>query len=273
MSKHAMLTDEELIHFVPPKRTLHYIEEYRRKLGLQPSQMNILEWGCGRGRETVWFRERGYNAYGVDVDSLPVENGKLLLRSRGIDPSALKVLSADGKCDFPDGFFHFTYSNQVFEHVRDLDAVASELWRVSQPGAEAHHVYPAHKYIVEGHLFMPFVHWLPKSELRHRMISLFVKMGREPRWPELVSADAKNRAATYYAYSVEKTFYRSPGTIARIFDAAGFSVTYETINHPRVRDHIVLGPMSCVRGLRSVVDFLLLNFVSNELHLVKHGRS
>lgn len=270
MSKHEVLTDAQFGSFDPPKRTLHYIEEYRKRAGLEPSQLRILEWGCGRGRETLWFRERGYDSYGVDIDPETVRNGSRLFQSRGVDPGALRVLGADGRADFPDGFFHFTYSNQVFEHVSDLTRAARELWRVTAANGEGHHVFPAHRYIVEGHLFMPFVHWLPKNELRRRAISLYVHAGREPHWRELEGKSHRDRAATYYAYSVNKTFYRSPRQIRAIFESANFAVSYETINHPRVAKHPVLGPMTRVRPLRRLVDSMLLTFVSNELHLAKN---
>ena len=267
MSKHDVLTDEEFARFTPPKRTLHSIEEYRRRHGLEPSQMNILEWGCGRGKETLWFRQRGYNAFGVDVDPEPIRNGGLLLERKGFDASALRVLSEAGASGFPPGYFHFTYSNQVFEHVRDLDRVAAELRRITASGGEGHHVFPAHKYVVEGHLFMPFVHWLPKNRWRERLISLYVRVGREPHWAELEGRTAREKSATYYAYSIAKTFYRSPREIRQSFQRAGFNTSFETIKHPRIANHGVLGPMTRIRPLRGMVDWLLLNFVSNELHL------
>lgn len=120
---------------------------------------------------------------------------------------------------------------------------------------------------MEGHLHMPFVHWLPKNKLRELLISLFVRIGREPHWAELEGHGAKRKIATYYAYSVEHTFYRKPMEIASIFKLAAFDASFETINHPRVARHPVLGPMTRVRPLRAVLDYLLVNLVNAELHL------
>ena len=239
MSKHDVLTDEEFAQFTPQKRTLHYIEEYCQRNGLKPSQMNILDWGCGRGRATLWFRQRGYNAYGVEIDAKAVSNGRVLLERKGIDHSALRVLSDKGLSDFPSGFFHFTYSNQVFEHVRDLECVARELWRVTAARGEGHHVLPAPKEIMEGHLYMPFVHWLPKNKWRERLISVYVRTGREPRWSELKGQSVRIRAPRTYAYSVEQTFYRSPREIRADFPGG------RILAHP-LRQSIIRESLACL---------------------------
>jgi 2-polyprenyl-3-methyl-5-hydroxy-6-metoxy-1,4-benzoquinol methylase len=39
-----------------------------------------------------------------------------------------------------------------------------------------------HLRLVEAHLFMPFVHWLPKNAAHKWLIGLFVLAGIEPRW-------------------------------------------------------------------------------------------
>lgn len=269
MSKHSVLTSDEFAKFVPPKRTLHFVEEYRQRNGLEPSQMNVLDWGCGRGRATLWFLERGYNSYGIDLDPETIKNGRVLLEQKGFDPSNLTVLSPEGLSDFPTDFFHFTYSNQVFEHVRDLDGVARELWRVTARRGEGHHIFPAHKEIVEGHLFMPFVHWLPKNKWRRRLISLCVRMGCEPSWPRLEGLSASEKASAYYSYSVNKTFYRRPPEIKTVFEQIGFRAWFETINHPRVMNHPILGPMTRSQATRSLLENFLVSFVSVEFHLQK----
>jgi len=269
VSKHALLTDDEFAVFVPSKRRIHHIEQYRIQNGLSRSKMNVLDWGCGRGLETLWLREHGYSAYGVDLDAKPIANGIGLFERRGHPASALRLLQADGLSSFPDGFFHFTFSNQVFEHIADLEAVATELWRVTASSGEGHHIFPAHKSPVEGHLFMPLVHWLPKNELRKCAIRIFVTFGREPHWAGLEQLTVEEKTQKYYQYSVTKTYYRSPSEIRQTFEPLGFRVSFETINHPRVNRHPILGNLKKSRWGRAFVNFLLLTFVSNELHVTK----
>jgi SAM-dependent methyltransferase len=271
VSKLVPLTEQEFAAFVPPKRTLHYIEEFCRQKGLARSDVSILDWGCGRGKETLWLREQGYDAFGVDVDAGPITNGAELFEQKGHSASDLRLLHPDGHCDFPDDFFHSTFSNQVFEHIKDLKTVAAELWRVTAPGGEGHHVFPAHKYLVEGHLFMPLIHWLPKNALRKHAIRFFVATGREPHWSGLESLTDQEKSQVYYGYSVSKTFYRPPSEIRQTFETFGFDVSFETINHPRVNENPVLGNLKRFSTGRRFTNFLLLTFISNELHLLKPG--
>lgn len=271
MSKLTPLTEEEYAAFIPPKRTTHYIEEYRIQKGLSRDQVKILDWGCGRGMETLWLRDQGYSAFGVDVDRGPIENGVALFEKRGHPASVLRVLDPNGRSDFSEGFFHFTFSNQVFEHVKELERVASELWRVTAPNGEGHHVFPAYRYLVEGHLFMPLVHWLPKNALRKYAIGFYVATGREPHWAGLESMSNRQKTQIYYDYSVNKTFYRTPSEIQRTFEAFGFDVSFETINHPRVDRNPILGRLKRSDWGADLTNFLLLTFISNELHLTKHS--
>ncbi|UCC21301.1 MAG: methyltransferase domain-containing protein, partial [Promethearchaeota archaeon] len=37
--------------------------------------MKILDFGCGRGLFVLWLKEHGYNAYGIDIDPIPIKNG------------------------------------------------------------------------------------------------------------------------------------------------------------------------------------------------------
>lgn len=267
MSKQKVLTHDEFVRFVPPKRTTQYIEELRSKFGLAPEHMNILDWGCGRGLETLWFRERGYNAFGVDIDPIPLNNGRPLFMKLGHPAECLRQLGLDSP--FPDNFFHATFSNQVFEHVRDLREISEEFWRLTKQGGRGYHVFPAHKYITEGHLFMPFVHWLPKNRLRSIGITAYTLMGKEPRWSELEGLSRFEKAKRYCDYSMRNTFYRRPRDIVQTFEECGFEARILTIEHPRVQGHTLLGPLSRSRYSRPFVNFLLVNFVSNELELSK----
>ncbi|MFC1665513.1 class I SAM-dependent methyltransferase, partial [Pseudomonadota bacterium] len=188
MSKIKPLTDEEFVAFSLSPRTLEFIEDYRIGNGLKKEDMNILDWGCGRGRSVLWLREQGYNAFGLDVGEEVINNGLQLFRVKGYTDSVLRLLMPDGRADFQDNYFHYTFSNQVFEHVRDIDSVAGEIARVTKVGGIGFHVYPSHRRIVEGHLYMPFVHWMPKNVMRKYLVALYVLVGIEPKWQFLSGA-------------------------------------------------------------------------------------
>lgn len=100
----------------------------------------MLDWGCGRGRSVVLLNQEGYAAYGVDIDRSYLNRGEDLFRKRGLDPEQLlAVIDAESRTSWPDGYFHVVFSEQVFEHVKDLDQVASEMNRVSKLGGKGFH--------------------------------------------------------------------------------------------------------------------------------------
>ena len=147
------------------------IEEFCRESGRDRSQIRVLDWGCGRGRVVFALREQGYEAYGVDVTAEGIESGRKLARARGLDAEKmLEVLDADGRTPYPDGFFDFTCSLEVFEHIEDIGLVAGELIRVMKEGGRGIHVFPAQHVVLEPHMNMPFVHWLTKNRLRWALI-------------------------------------------------------------------------------------------------------
>ena len=231
MSKQDPLTPEEFAKFTVGGDIVAVIEDERRRLGLDRGKMNILDWGCGRGRAVLWLRERGYNALGVDSDPEVLVRGRGLLQVLGHPADTLRHVQPNGRTDFEDGFFHLILSQNVLEHVEDLDQVAREMCHITAEHGVGFHTCPARLRPIESHLRMPFVHWLPKSRARKAAIRAFVALGADPHWPELGSASGSERAETYYRYSRDKTFYRKPGLTRRSFEAAGFEVQFRTISH------------------------------------------
>ena len=63
--------------------------------------------------------------------------------------------------------FDVVFSNQVLEHVPDLDKVLSEIHRVLKPGGVILSLFPDRAVWREGHCGIPFLHRFPKgSRLR-----------------------------------------------------------------------------------------------------------
>ena len=269
MSKHHLLTQEEFSEYSLDKRTFEVIEACRRENMLEKEEMNILDWGCGRGNCVLWLREKGYNAYGVDMDTEPINNGIGLFETKGYDKSALSVLSPEGKADFSDGYFHLIISNQVLEHVSNIEAVATETHRITKNYGMGFHIFPASKRMIEGHLFMPFIHWLPKNKLRKYLIATCVLLNIEPHWPELDHMKLKEKTETYYQYSINSTFYRKPSVLRRKFRKASFHVSFVTIRNPRLTNHKIFGRLTNYKLSKALINFMLLNFFHVELMLEK----
>jgi SAM-dependent methyltransferase len=267
MSKHNVLTEEEFSKINLNERLLlKHIEDCCKRLNLGRSDVNILDWGCGRGREVLFLRERGYNAFGVDVDPEPIRNGLNLFLKKGYDDSLLSLINHDVRTEFPDNFFHLIFSNQVFEHVSDIELVAIESWRITTENGMGYHVYPAHRRILEPHLLMPFVHWLPKNQIRKYLIFACVCLGREPKW---LDGSIIEKTNVYFNYSISKTYFRRYSNVRKIFEENGFDVQFETINHPKLKNYKLFYILANSNLSRPIVNHLLLTFKSVELLLTK----
>lgn len=268
---HDVLTEQHLNDFVINPEIPRYLELLARKLGLPNNQINVLDWGCGRGQSVHLLRKLGYNAYGVDINPESLNNGRAYFSKKPEYPEdMLLLIDPKGKIDFPDNFFHFVFSYQVLEHVEHIEDFASELSRVLAPNGMCLHIYPAHKRIVEGHLFMPFVHWLPKNNARKLLITLFVALGIEPRWQELKSNGLLEKVNTYYKFSVNETFYRSLKMNRETFAKRGFQTDFVIINNPLLRKYKPVSRLLEFNPLKRFINWALLNFKSVELLLTKN---
>jgi SAM-dependent methyltransferase len=269
MSWGDVLTKNELQKFELNQEIARYLEESRQRLGLEKKDMRVLDWGCGRGEAVAYLAAQGYDAYGVDIDAPVIDRGQPALTKSGFDTTRLNIIHDDGKIDFPDDFFHFVYSYQVLEHVETLDPVPSEISRVTVPGGYGLHIYPGDRRIIEGHLFMPFVHWLPKNRLRKAAIYLFTVLGIEPNWREVKGKPKKNKADFYYDYSIKRTYYRSFNTVKDAFDRANFSHRLVILDHPRVRENRLLNKFLKSKTSARFLEWLIMTFQTVQLYTTK----
>jgi SAM-dependent methyltransferase len=262
MNKHNPLTADELVSFRPQAEVLRYVEGAAPRSADAP--LRVLDWGCGRGRLVAFLLNRGMDSYGVDVDPDTLANGQGWFDSAAPgDESRLRLLDADGRTPFPDGYFDIVVSDNVLEHVAGLDRVFAEISRLIRPGGCSFHLFPARFTLREGHLMMPLVHWLPKGPLRRLAIRLFTRLGMEPRWEELAGLSATEKADAYFAYSRDKTFYRTPSSILAACARHGLEARLVGTEHPR---------MACVRnvpGLSGFAEMLIANLKAVELYLKK----
>ncbi len=223
-TKHDILTEEELLSYQLNPRVAEklraFLETYPDK---SPGKVKILDWGCGRGRSVAILREQGFSAYGVEIDARIMANGFELFQKRGLQPTEL-LMPLSELVHFPDGFFDLIFSEQVFEHVADLTSLIKEQARLTAPAGVGIHCFPGSMAVMEDHLHMPFVHWLPKNGVRRLWIALSLWMGQGPRdpWPETEGRSFLGRVDVYYQYLKNKTFYRDTKLICAEFTRYGF---------------------------------------------------
>jgi SAM-dependent methyltransferase len=227
MSNNDPLTAEEYEAYRPTSEMVERIEACRRTFFVPRREFRVVDWGCGRGALVLWLRQRGFDAVGVDVDPRPFRQGVDLFRSLGQRPEdCLHALDPTGRAPFPDASFHFVTSWQTIEHVADLDAAAAEWRRLTRAGGRGFHVYPPHRRLLEPHLFMPLIHWLPKTRTREALIGLFVLLGVEPHWWPKGELSLREKVRTYHRFSVNDTFYRTRGAVRACLAARGFDVEF-----------------------------------------------
>jgi|SRR5215510_7573210 len=227
------LTEAEFATFTPNTEVVRYLELTRQRLGLARADMRVLDWGSGRGDYVAWLRRAGYDAYGAEIRQAATNRGKDLFRTLGLDHDrVIRPISPDCKTDLRAGTFHFVFTHYVLEHVADLDAVTAEIARITAPGGCGFHVYPGKLRPIEPHLFMPFVHWLPKNLARKWLIRACLACGFDPKWDWLASATKQRKAEAYYAFCNHETFYRRFRRVRGSFNRVGFEVTPVSADHP-----------------------------------------
>jgi SAM-dependent methyltransferase len=121
----------------------------------------VLDFGCGAGQVVQLLLHEGYDAYGADVF---YEGGsyRAAAAKTGLMGDRIREMR-DSKLAFADGTFDAVISNQVLEHVDDLYGVLSEIARVLRPGGTMLSLFPSRKVWREGHVGIPFLHWMPRS--------------------------------------------------------------------------------------------------------------
>lgn len=174
----------------------------------------ILDYGCGRGAVVHAGRSLGYHIFGCEVFHAG-EKDRQAVTALGLTGDQVREIVA-GRIDFPDHTFDLVISNQVFEHVADLDLALSEICRVMKPTGTLLTLFPSKDVIREGHIGIPMAHWFqPGSRLRYAYTLALRRMGvGKPSWsratPEQFSRDSLNYLDRY-------TYYRTRAELSALF--------------------------------------------------------
>jgi SAM-dependent methyltransferase len=193
-----------------------------RTVGRKP---RVMDFGCGRGGLVGKMRLAGTDAYGVDIEERFIQSGHILSRMWPADGPILSVVNEDGRTPFNDGFFDAVITDQVLEHVADLDVLAAEISRILRPGGAVFHRFPGRRLLVEPHYHLPAVHWLaPRSRRRRLAIRALVGAGARGSLPR--EMPARTRTEIIMAYADTQTFYRPAPAIAEIFARHGIALCF-----------------------------------------------
>ena len=149
---------------------------------LNKKDLKILDFGCGIGNLLNVLNESDINCelYGVDI----FENQSLFEIAKENAPFAqIKRIKPYEKFDFGEKF-DIILSNQVFEHIENLDDVYQHLSKILKPNGIIFCGFPTKEIIIEPHLKIPFIHIFDKeSKALHcyLKISMFLRLGQFSR--------------------------------------------------------------------------------------------
>ena len=159
-------------------------------------QLRVLDYGCGSGQLVTVLRRAGIDCVGCDVyyEGGSDATGEIeRIRDELLGSGAIRHIPEEGNLPFEAGTFDVIVSNQVFEHVRDLPVTLARVRRVLKPDGRMLLHFPSREVIREGHIGIPFAHWLrPGSSLRMQYALALRRLGlgyfkgdKDPRqWTE-----------------------------------------------------------------------------------------
>lgn len=121
--------------------------------------LRVLDYGCGTGQILRHLRNCGQDAWGCDAF---YEGGD---HSSEIPPDLRPYIRrmVGDTIPYEDASFDVVLSNQVLEHVPDMEAALTEIARVLKVAGLSFHMFPDSGVWREGHCGIPFLHWFPKN--------------------------------------------------------------------------------------------------------------
>lgn len=94
---------------------------------------NVLDFGCGAGRDLIAISVTCANIYGIDLLQSNISAAIKKFSDSNL-VAEFKQLDENNAIQYENNFFDFIMSNGVLHHIKDVDFVMSELYRVIKPG-------------------------------------------------------------------------------------------------------------------------------------------
>jgi SAM-dependent methyltransferase len=186
---------------------------------------SILDAGCGDGALLALIADTLPSVCsGFDSEEYGLQSGERIGSLAG-DTADIRATNPDGSWPFGDGEFDIVVSNQVGEHVVDLETFCAENARVLRPGGIGVHAFPLKHILLEPHMRMPLVHRVRDHELRSWLIAHFSRFGSYRTYaPEGVGVREYSRSLADYCRTF--TTYRTWRQVCDEFHRHGFRVSY-----------------------------------------------
>lgn len=204
----------------------------------------ILDAGCGSGQLLLTLHRhlptllgRSVELAGFDVSDARVQKNdffagtRRLLEEEAPDRNwrdALALTDTKSAWPFDDESFDAVVSNQVLEHVSDLDSFMSQLSRVLRPGGVSVNLFPVRSLFVEGHVGAPLAHRIASDDVRRGYLTMFARLGLSHLGPMRREQGQTFRdfGETRAEYVATQTNYRSFRELARTAHRHGLTASY-----------------------------------------------
>jgi SAM-dependent methyltransferase len=196
----------------------------------------ILDYGCGGGQVVRAGLERGLNIFGCEAFYEGGPHTKELAK----DLIGRRILQLNGNIiPVADSSFDCVLSNQVFEHVENLDRVLTEINRVLKPGGVLLSLFPSVGVIREGHCGVPMAHWFSRSRVGYYWLLAGRAIGlgyfKENKTRRQWAHDFRDWLNSYCFYRTKKEIFNS-------YYSHGFDVRQRERDVIRMRRLPLLSP-------------------------------
>jgi SAM-dependent methyltransferase len=206
----------------------HILQILALELPKRKPEPTILDVGCGDGGLLTKVTDQfSCDAAGFDSSEYGLVHEASV--GRQADTSVdVRVTLPDGGWPFDKDSMDVVISNQVLEHVVDLEQFCAEARRVSRPGALGVHVFPTRHVLMEWHMMVPFAHRFRDHDARAKVIDLWSRAGvgvyRSQAVP--LGIGVEQFAEEHADYLRTYTTYRTWRELADTFHRYGFRVTH-----------------------------------------------
>ncbi len=138
----------------PRKEKINEDMPVLEKMFRKNSVSKILDAGCGTGRHTVYFAEKGFEVYGFDFSPFAVKRAKEKLKEKRLRAN-LKIWDIRRKLPYKDNFFDVLLSIRVFHHNNSetIKRIIEEFVRVVRKGGFVYIQVPPRQLILKYAMF------------------------------------------------------------------------------------------------------------------------
>lgn len=204
----------------------------------------ILDAGCGNGALLIALHRhlpgligRPVELYGFDVSDVRVQKSDFFsatiesLRAAAPETdwqSRLSLIDTQSPWPYDDSFFDAVVSNQVLEHVQNLDSFLGELSRVLRRGGISVNLFPVKALAFEGHVGVPFAHRIHSDDVRRAYLTNYARLGVAKIGPmrKVANQSAQDFGETRAEYVATQTAYRSFRELAAAAHRQGLTASY-----------------------------------------------